>query len=315
MRRELLVSQRLRAGVIGAGVFGGFHAGKYAASSNARLVGVYDPDIERAEAVAGGAGARAFDSAADLIAASDVVTIASPAGTHYDLAGAALRAGLHVYVEKPLAMTVAEADALIALAAARKRILQVGHQERFVLAAIGLPRPDAPPLKLEFARCGPANGRCEEVSVVVDLMIHDLDIARLFGFGRPVRIDAAGDEHETVATLTFADSRTCSFIASRRSEARRRYFRAEFADGAIEIDFLERRVVNVSGALLAANDFAAGLAALSDPLGASVEAFLHSALTGTPSIVDGAAGRGALDLALQVDAARDALLSRARKIA
>jgi predicted dehydrogenase len=310
-----LVSQQLKAGVIGAGVFGGFHARKYAASPHASLVGVYDPDTARAEEVAGGVGAHAFDTAEALITASDVITIASPAATHYDLAGAALRAGRHVYVEKPLAMTIAQADALIALASARKLILQVGHQERFVLAAMGLPRRDAQPSKLEFARCGPANGRCEEVSAVLDLMIHDLDIARLFGFARPIRIDAAGDQHETVATLTFADGRICSFIASRRSNERRRFFRAEFADGAIEIDFLERRVINASGALLAANDCAAGLAALTDPLGASVEAFLHSASTGNASIVDGAAGRGALELALLVDAARDASIARVRKIA
>lgn len=308
------MGDRLRTGVAGAGVFGGFHARKHAASARVDLAGVYDPDRVRAARLAADAGAPAFETFEAMLLAVDAVTIAAPATAHFDMARAALAAGKHVYVEKPLAMTLAEADALIALAETRGLVLQVGHQERFVLAAMGLPRGDRLPMMLEFGREGPASGRGEEVPVAFDLMIHDLDLARLFGFASPVKVDACGGYDETIATLTFAGGRTASFIASRRAAERRRLMKAVYDDGAIEIDFLGRTISNATGAALAANDFAAGPAALCDPLGASVEAFVAAILDGKRAFVDGKAGRGALEWALMVEQSRLAL-GAARKSA
>jgi predicted dehydrogenase len=300
------VEKRLKTGVAGAGVFGGHHARKHAASARIDLIGVFDPDPDRAGALAAETGARAFDNFTGMLAEVDAVTIAAPAGAHFDMAKAALEAGRHVYVEKPLALSLAEADALIALAEARGLVVQVGHQERFVLAAMGLPRGDRLPLSMEFGRSGPATGRGEDVAVALDLMIHDLDLARLFGFARPTKIDACGGYDETIATLTFDGGRTASFVASRRSDARQRVMKAVYDDGAIEIDFLNRTIVNGTGAMLAANDFAGGPAALADPLGASVEAFVAAALDGRRAVVDGKAGRGALEWALMIEEARQA---------
>lgn len=300
------MEKRLKTGVAGAGVFGGHHARKHAASSRIDLVGVFDPDSGRAAALAAETGARAFDDFAALLAKVDAVTIAAPAGAHFEMAKAALEAGRHVYVEKPLALSLAEADALIALAEARGLVVQVGHQERFVLAAMGLPRGERAPLSMEFARSGPATGRGEDVAVALDLMIHDLDLARLFGFARPVKIDACGSYDETVATLTFDGGRTASFVASRRSDARQRLMKAVYDDGAIKIDFLNRAIVNDTGLLFAANDFAGGPAALADPLGASVDAFVAAALDGKRAVIDGKAGRGALEWALMIEEARQA---------
>lgn len=300
---------RLRTGVVGAGVFGAFHASKHKTSKRAEFKGLYDLDAARARAVADRFEAAAFPTFDALLDAVEAVTIASPAGSHYALARRALEAGRHVYVEKPLALSLHEADALIALADANGLVLQVGHQERFVLAAMAAPRADAVPTLLEFSRCGPPSGRGEDVSVVFDLMIHDLDIARLFGFGRPRKISACGDRHETIATLTFDGGRRASFAASRRHDVRRRTLKATYADGAVEIDFLNRRIVDSTAS--GGGDRASLDRAFDDPLGASVAAFFASVLDGARTMVDGKAGRGALELALLVEDAREALAASA----
>ena len=300
------MEKRLRTGVAGAGVFGGHHARKHAVAARVDLTGIFDTDSARAKALAAETGSRAFPSFEALLADVDAVTIATPAAAHFAMAEAALKAAKHVYVEKPLALSLIEADALIALAERQGVVLQVGHQERFVLAAMGLPRADRLPLSLEFGRSGPATGRGEDVAVALDLMIHDLDLARLFGLARPISIDACGSYDETVATLTFDGGATASFVASRRSGARQRMMKAVYDDGVIEIDFLNRTISNGAGATLAANDFAAGPAALSDPLGASIDAFVAAALDRRRAIVDGKAGRGALEWALMIEDAREA---------
>ncbi len=289
--------KKLKTGVVGAGVFGAFHAGKHLASARADLVGIHDLDQERARAVADRFQCRAFAGFSDLVERVDALVIASPAPTHYRLAREALEAGRHVYVEKPLALNLREADQLIGLAEKKASVLQVGHQERFVLDALGAPRADALPRRLEFSRCAPACGRGEDVSVVYDLMIHDLDIARLFGFGRPHRISACGDAHETVATLVFDGGREASFIASRRAVERRRLLTATYDDGAIEIDFMARSIARGGMRAMVESAFA-------DPLGASVEAFFSSILDGAPTIVDGRAGKSALEWAILIEDAR-----------
>ena len=129
---------QMKAGVIGAGVFGGHHARKYAASDRVQLMGVFDVDAERAEMLAAQLNTKAYTDLDALIAACDAVTIASPAVNHYDGVKAALSAGKHVLVEKPLADTAVRGRELIQLARARNLVLQVGHQERFVFNAMGV---------------------------------------------------------------------------------------------------------------------------------------------------------------------------------
>lgn len=306
------MARKLKTGVVGAGVFGAFHAAKHASSERASLVGLFDVDHDRARAAAGRFQTSCFSSFSKLLQSVEAVTIASPAPTHFRLAREALEAGRHVYVEKPLALTVREADALIALAEDKSLVLQVGHQERFVLAAMGAPRSDMTPTRLEFSRCGPPSGRGEDVSVVFDLMIHDLDIARLYGFGGPKNVSACGDRHETVATLAFEEGRQCSFIASRRTELRRRLLKATYEDGVVEIDFINRRITDTTQAALASSERVTGCA-FADPLGASVEAFFSSVLDGARTMADGKAGRGALEWALMIEEAREALNSETRE--
>lgn len=303
------MAEKLRTGVVGAGVFGAFHAAKHAASARVELVGVHDLDPARARALADRHNIAAISAFSHLLAAVDAVTIASPAPSHFRLARAALEAGRHVYVEKPLAMSVDEADALIALADRRGLVLQVGHQERFILQALGLPRADAEPKVVEFNRCGPSCGRGEDVSVVFDLMIHDLDIARCFGFAHPRKFDACGDRHETIATISFDNDRRCSFVASRRADARRRLVRIVYDNGEVEIDFIKRRVLDTTpqGSTRAR----AAEAAFADPLAQSVDAFFASILDGARTMIDGKAGRGAIEWAAAIDAERNALAAAA----
>jgi predicted dehydrogenase len=296
------VSQQLRTGVVGAGVFGAFHAAKHAASPASQLTAVYDANPARASRVAADHGAATAPTFDALVSAVDAVVIASPAERHFEQARAAIEAGRHVYVEKPLALSVAEADALIALADAKGVILQVGHQERFVLAALGLPRDGATPQRLEFTRCGPPTGRGEDVSVVYDLMIHDLDLTRLFVPSAPIAIEACGTRDETVATIGFVGEATATLIASRRAGERRRRMIATYDDGVIDIDFVARKIVNTTAHAAPAN--VAESRAFLDPLGASVDAFLAAALHRTRSPIDGRAGRGAIDLAERIEAAR-----------
>lgn len=295
------MDRKLRTGVVGAGVFGAHHAAKHAAAAEAEFIGVFDIDGARAAALADRHGVKKFSTLDDLVEAVDAVAIASPAPTHYRLARLALERARHVYVEKPLALDLEEADHLIALAQERSLVLQVGHQERYFLAGLGHPRAGSLPRRLEMSRCGPPSRRGEDVSVVLDLMIHDLDVARLFGFEHPLTAAACGDRNQTIATLTFDGGRECSFIASRRADHPIRTMTAIYSDGVVDIDFLNRRCSDTTPG------GARPVQSVADPLRAGVDAFLSSILTGAPSLADGKAGRGALEWALFIEDARERL--------
>ena len=170
------MSDPLQIGVIGAGHFGRFHALKIAASARARLAGVTDRDAARAGVVgaeAGGAPAIPLDA---LFACCGAVIFAAPAEAHYELAAQAMRAGCHVLVEKPLAATLEQADSLATLAAQTGRVLQVGHLLRYSAEHRAISSRIARPLYIEATRIAPFKPRGTDVSVILDLMIHDLDL-------------------------------------------------------------------------------------------------------------------------------------------
>ena len=308
------MADRLQAGVIGAGVFGGHHARKYADRSDVSLAAIYDPCTERASTLAESLGAAAVHSQEELLSIADVVTIAAPAPSHYEIAMAAIAAGVHAYVEKPLALRTDHADTLIEASRAAGVILHVGHQERFVLAQTGLLTAGDAPQRIEFSRCGPASGRCEDVSAVYDLMIHDLDMAATLGFSDPVRVSACGGDHEIAATLDLADGRRASFFASRRSETRRRRLLAEFSDGDVEIDFLARTAR--SRRTTESSTRRDKRIELDDPLADSVAAFIAAAREArdgveTPSSARTSAtadsARSSVDMAARIEEARHRL--------
>jgi len=295
----------LKAGVIGAGVFGGHHARKYAGSDRAELVGVYDPQPERAAELAASLDATAYASAEALIEACDAVTIASPAIAHFDAAKLALDAGRHVLCEKPLADTAARGRDLIALAEAKDLVLQVGHQERFVFRAMGVFDIAEAPRRVQARRMGVPSRRNLDVSVTVDLMIHDLDLAIALAQAEMTGLDAnahcvanaTADEAE--ATLKFADGYEAHLVSSRVADALDRVMRIEYADGFVEVDFVKKTFVNETGFDLNP-DFAEDPEA-KDALGANVNAFIRSVLDGTPVIVPAEAGLAALAAARDID--------------
>lgn len=302
------MGESLRGGVIGAGVFGGYHARQYANAEGATLAAVYDPVLARAAEVADRHGAKAFDDLDAFLAAVDVVTVASPAVYHADGAVAALKAGKPIYVEKPLAVSLRDADRIIDEAAARKLVVACGHQERVVFGAIGLFDIPEAPLRLEAVRQGPQSERSLDVSVVLDLMIHDLDLALALSPAEPLAVEAegvsaySGGWDQVSAEVTFANGFTALFDASRMAEGRNRTMKLVYPSGELEIDFVARTFRNTTGYPL--NPDFAETPGAKDPLGASVGAFLGAVRGDLPRpVVTPQEAARALDLALAVEQA------------
>ncbi|MFA5599895.1 MAG: Gfo/Idh/MocA family oxidoreductase [Phenylobacterium sp.] len=305
------MSATLRGGVIGAGVFGGHHARKYASLPGTRLIAVYDADLGRAEALAGPLGGQAFADLDAFLATVDVVTVASPATFHAAQALAALRAGKPVYVEKPIGVALGEADEIIAEADRRGLVVAIGHQQRVVFQAMGLFDIPEQPLSLEAVRHGPPSERSLDVSVVLDLMIHDLDLALSLSGAQPVTaeaegvIDFSGGWDAARAEITFDDGLVAVFDASRRAEGFKRTMRIAYPSGEVEVDFLTHAFRNTTPYAL--NPDYDDTPAAKDQLAASVEAFLRAVRGEAPRpIVTAGEGARALDLALAVEQALEA---------
>jgi predicted dehydrogenase len=251
---------------------------------------------------------RAFDSLAGLIERVEALTVASPAAHHREAAALALNAGVHVYVEKPLAVTLADAEALVALAEARKRVLACGHQERVVSRAMGLLDIPERPVFLEAIRRQPGPSRIIDVSCVLDLMIHDIDLAITLNPSEPGSVIATGRRadgpllEEARAEIALADGARLVFEASRIAEARERRMRIVFSSGEVEIDFITRAFRNTTPFALDPNftETPAG----SNPLRASVAAFIAAARgEAERPAVTGREAASALALALAVEKA------------
>jgi predicted dehydrogenase len=324
---------RLRIGVVGAGHFGRYHALKVAASQRARLSGIFDPDLERAKTVGWEAGApdMAFEA---LLAVSEALIVAAPADAHHDLATAALRAGKHVLVEKPIAATVPQAEELGALALERGRVLQVGHLERFSAAFQALRGKIGPPLYgsplyIEASRIAPFKPRGTDVSVILDLMIHDLDLVLALVDSEIESIDAIGaavaSPHEDIANarLRFRNGAVATITASRISPRTERRMRIFAQDRYLAADFAARKLTVIGRTPREGEPewCSTGLAPVPgvggfsmeevawedhDSLAAEHAAFIASVLDGAPVLVDAVVGLRALVAALAVaDAMRE----------
>lgn len=301
----------LRIGVAGAGYFGRFHALKVAASKRVTLSGVYDLDPARAATVATevGAGAMGFEQ---LVAASDALVIAAPADVHYALAGAALRAGKHVLVEKPIAATLEEADGLAALAAAGGLVLQVGHLLRYSAEHKAIRERMQRPLYIDCVRIAPFKPRGTDVSVILDLMIHDLDFVLSLVDSPIASVDAVGapvaSEHEDIANarVRFENGCVATITASRISLKTERKMRLFSQEGYMSVDFGARKLMMIGrergfpipgtgGGRIEEITWKEH-----DAMEAEHAAFAASILDGAPVLVDAAAGRRALAAAIAV---------------
>jgi predicted dehydrogenase len=287
-------------------VFGGHHARKVSSLPGVELTAVLDPHEERAETLAGPLGATISDDLDGFLDQVDLVTVASPASTHARLAAVALQRGKHVYVEKPLADDADEGRALVAAARESGAVLACGHQERAVFRAIGLLGLPERPTRIEAVRRGTFTGRNTDVSCVLDLMIHDIDLALALAGETPEEVSARGRiaagpfTDEARAELSFAGGMTARLEASRIAVMRERTMRLVFPSGVMEIDFLARRFVDKTPFGL--NSHFAETADGRDPLGASVAAFV-AAVRGESNrpLVTGEEASRALDVALEID--------------
>jgi predicted dehydrogenase len=298
--------ESLRGGVIGAGVFGGYHARQYARLDGVILSAVLDPHPERAAQVALPLGGRAFNDLNAFLDAVDVVTIASPAVHHAPQALAAIAAGKAVYVEKPLAVTLADAAAIREAAEGRGLIVACGHQERVVSRAMGLLDIPEQPIRLEALRHGPPSDRSRDVSSVLDLMIHDIDLALALSDAQPTAVSArtaaTGIIDTARAEVRFDDGYLAAFDVSRQAPERRRTMKVVYPSGEVEIDFVARTFRNTTP--FALDPAFAETPAGRDPLGASVEAFLDAVRGAAPRpVVTAEEAIAALDVALQVETA------------
>lgn len=295
-----------RVAVVGVGALGQHHARVYASLPGVTLTGVFDIDAQRAGEVAARHGCRAFAHLRDVVANAEAVSVAVPTVDHHRVAKALLEAGKDVLVEKPMTKTLQEADDLIRLAEAAGAVLQVGHIERFNPAVDVLRAEVSAPRFIEVHRLAPPTPRSLDIDVVLDLMIHDLDIVLSLDGSEAVQVDAVGvpvlsDKIDIAnARLRFASGLIANLTASRVSAEKVRKFRVFAPRTYISADFSAReaqvyRLVEVEGRPDIA--ITKGGAPEAEPLKRQLASFLEAVKTRLRPVVSGADGRRALALA------------------
>jgi len=284
---------------------GCYHAEKFAARDDCRLVGVADVERARAEALAQKLGCPAFSNFRDIFKLADAAVVAVPTEHHHEVAGACLGAGLHVLVEKPIAVDLPQSDALIALAGSKKRVLQVGHVERCNAAFRALATRMQRPLLVEAERLSGFKRRGADVDVLLDLMIHDLDLCLALSKAPVSEVRACGfrvltqDIDIATARIEFADGCVANLSASRVSQAPVRKLRV-FQPGVYVSADLQagklRYVRQAAGVIEELEEDHGG----GDALAAQAETFVRAIRGEDAAGVDGEGGRKALALALEV---------------
>lgn len=301
--------KKLRAAVIGVGYLGQFHAQKYAEFDDVELIGVADVNSARAAAVASRFGVARHSDFRNLLGAADAVSIAVPTEAHYEVARECLNAGVHILVEKPVTETVEQADELIALADAKARVFQVGHLERFNPALAALKGSLTAPLFIESHRMAPFKPRGLDVNVVLDLMIHDIDVILNMVKSPLADVRATGaailtrDVDIANARMEFANGCVANVTASRVSREQLRKIRVFQKDDYFSIDFLERSIAIVrKGEAADASKFQVRTLKFDqeDALKTEIRAFVDAVKNGTPAAVSGADGKRALEVALRI---------------
>jgi predicted dehydrogenase len=307
-------------GVVGAGALGYHHVRLLREVGDVELVGFHDSDSIRATRVATELAVPAFSSLTALLDATDALTIVVPTPAHHDVAKAALERGRHLMIEKPLASTLAEADELLAIAERTGALVQTGHVERFNRAIrAALPYVDAPRF-IESDRLAPFNPRGSDVAVVLDLMIHDIDLIRTLVGGRIAQLTAVGVPVLTPsvdianARLTFDTGAVANITASRVSRERFRKIRIFQRSGYLSLDlahgdgefFRLRGDIDLAALTTAPRqleEFGERIpldAPEAEPLRLELESFVAAIRGEQPVAVSGEDGREALAVALRI---------------
>ncbi|MBX2835238.1 MAG: Gfo/Idh/MocA family oxidoreductase [Gammaproteobacteria bacterium] len=303
----------LRTAVIGAGYLGEFHAQKYAALPQTKLVAVADKNATRANEVAQKLSTTALSDYRSLLSDVDAVSIASPTTTHFKIAKEFLTAGVSVLVEKPMTVTTDEAEELIAIARSTNAVLQVGHLERFNPALLAVADQIQTPTFIESHRLAPYTVRGTDVNVVLDLMIHDIDIILNLVKANVSAIHANGTAIISDAIdianvrLEFDNGCVANVTASRVSEKRERRIRVFQREKYIAVDFQQNsnRVCVVDRTQPAIDDLPHiqcenTQLEKGDAILAEIEAFIRAIQTNSPPLVTGEDGLRALQTAIAI---------------
>ncbi len=304
--------EKLKTAVIGAGYLGRFHAQKYAAIERSQLICVVDVNLTNAERVATECGTQPATDYRMLLGKVYAVSVVTPTPSHREIAAAFLEAGAHVLVEKPITTTVEEASELIALARRCRRVLQVGHLERFNSAILALDGILTVPRFVESHRLAPFKQRGTDVNVVLDLMIHDIDIIQNIVRSPITSIDAVGSSifsgelDIANARLRFENGCVANTTASRVSLKTERKLRLFQDDAYISLDLHQKVMTLIRKGAGVGPD---GLPQVSidersfsdgDALKSQIESFLEAASSGHAPVVSGEDGRSALATAIQI---------------
>ena len=303
---------KVRVGVIGVGYLGKFHTEKYSRMDNVQLVGVVDSDRVLAEEVAARFDTRAFADYRDLFGHVDAVSIVVPTEDHFSVATECLNHDLDVLIEKPMTATLEQADDLIKIAESRKRVMQIGHLERFNPAVIALKDIVHNPLFIEAHRLSIFKDRSTDVSVVLDLMIHDIDIIMNLVNSEIKSIHAAGApvicEHADIANvrLEFESGCVANVTASRISTKNQRKIRLFQKDAYVSVDFTSRDITIIrrdkscAGDLIPGMDIRQHSFSEADALEDELASYIQAVSTRQTPVVSGNAGRQALEVALSI---------------
>ena len=302
----------IKSAVIGVGYLGKFHAQKYAELPQSDLIAVCDNNIEAATVVADDLGTQYVSKLNDLLKNVDAVSIVVPTQMHHEIAKQCLQAGKHVLLEKPMTTTLDEANELISLAKENNCILQIGHLERFNPAILALENTLSQPLFIESHRVAPFNPRGADVNVILDLMIHDIDIILDIVDADVIDIDAKGvavlsDETDIAnARIKFSNGCVANVTASRAGMKSERKMRIFQHDAYISVDFQNKKVgvhrkgdgeqfPGVANIDSQEHEFEQG-----DALKAEIESFLECITNKTQPKVSGEAGARALATAIEI---------------
>ncbi|MDM8536865.1 Gfo/Idh/MocA family oxidoreductase [Desulfobacterales bacterium HSG17] len=302
----------IRIGVIGTGYLGKYHTEKYAHLDNVELVGVVDVDANAAEKVALDNATKPFTDYRALFGKVDAVSVVVPTKYHYEISKEFLQQGVDVLIEKPMTVTLSEADELIKLASMQNRIIQVGHLERFNPAVKALKGIVENPQFIESHRLSTYKDRGTDVSVVLDLMIHDIDIIQNFVASDVTEIRAAGisiiSQYPDIANarLEFKNGCVANVTASRISMKNERKIRLFQPNAYISVDFANHEIKIVrqdqtkTEAIIPGMEIETITMDHGDALDDEIRHFVHSVENRSIPEVDGNVGRKALFTALEI---------------
>lgn len=306
-------SKKLKVGVIGVGHLGEYHVQKYKALSSVDMAGVVDTDHERAHEIAQRYNTRAFGTHQDLLPQVDAVSLAVPTEKHFEVAKDILKGGVHLLIEKPITYEIAPADILLNLANEQNLKLQVGLVERFNPAIVGMESLLTDPVFIESHRMNQFTIRGTDVDVVLDLMIHDLDIILHVIKSEVKEVHAVGMSVLTGKTdianvrMIFENGTVGNLTASRVSDYTLRKIRVFQPDAYIAADCFKRElsVTRLDGTTDPSSGFPPVVTEKkqyprSDPLADEISSFVEAVINGSPPVVSGSDGRRALNYALEI---------------